>query len=155
MVTPAANAATMIVQSIAASSGLTNLRIENLYVETVGGQGPALDLNDVASAEIVNCTFRHQGATAWADAVVSATGAVDVVFENCRWIGGTAAAITDPIDWTGNTTDGSCQLINCKFGASVGVLNGSADADFWVDSASEIMQTAAGGTAFNLVLNAG
>jgi hypothetical protein len=155
MVSPVASTATMIVQSIAASGGLTNLRIENLYVETVGGQGPALDLNDVVSAEIVNCTFRLQGATAWADAVASATGAVDVLFDTCRWLGGTGAVITDAIDWTGNTIDGSAQLLNCYFSLGSGNLNGSADADLWVTSTSEISQTAAGGSNPINVLNAG
>lgn len=154
MVTPAASTSTMVFQSIATSSGLTNVIIDGLYVETVGGQGPALDLNDVAYAEIKNCTFRLQGTTAWADAVVSATGAVDVLFENCKWISGTAAVITDAIEWTGNTTDGSAQLRNCYFSLGSSDLDGSADADFWVDSTSEVSQTAAGGSAPVNVVNA-
>lgn len=155
MITPTANTATMFFQSIATSSGLTNLVIENCYVETVGGQGPALDLNDCAYATIKDCTFRLQGGTAWADAVVSATGALDVLFENCKWLSGTAAVITDPIDWTGNTDDITAILRQCFFTVGTGVINGSADADFAVDSLSEIAQTAAGGSAIINVLNAG
>lgn len=155
MVTPTASTSTMILQSIASSGGLSNLIVDKLYVETVGGQGPALDLNDVVSAEIRDCTFRLQGSTAWDDAVVSATGAVDVVFDGCRWIAGTAAVITDAIDWTGNTIDGSAQLRNCYFSLGSGNINGSADADIWVTSNSEVAQTAAGGSAPVNVINAG
>lgn len=147
MVTPTASTSTMIFQSIATAGGLSNVVIDGLYVETVGGQGPALDLNDVVYGEIKNCTFRLQGGTAWADAVVSATGALDILFDNCRWLSGTAAVITDAIEWTGNTIDGSAQLRNCYFSKGSGDIEVSATADAWVTSNSEVAQDAAGGSA--------
>jgi hypothetical protein len=155
MFTAAASTSTIGIQSIGTSGGVKNLVVENCYFESLDAQGPYMDLNDVSYATITNVTSRHTGATALADAYVSATGAVDVLFDNFRIVAGTGAAITDSFDWTGNTTDGSLQLRNVYMSLSVGVPNASADADVWVVSSSETAQTAAGGSAPVNVLNAG
>lgn len=143
MYTAAASTSTMGIQSIAASGGLSNLYVEDCYFETLGAQGPYLDLNDVVTAEIVNCRFRHRGSTVLDDGIVSATGAVDVVIRDCIMTAGTAGIITDAIDWTGNTIDFSLQLINVKLPAASGI-NGSADADILVDERTALLQIADG-----------
>jgi hypothetical protein len=155
MFTAAVSTSTMFFQSIATSGGLKNLVIEDCYVESLDAQGPYLDLNDVSYGVVRRSVFRHTGATALADAFVSATGAVDILFDDVALLCGTGAAITDSFDWTGNTTDGSLQLRNVYMSLGAGVPNGSADADIWVSSNSEISQTAAGGSAPVNVLNAG
>lgn len=155
MFTAAESTSTLGFQSLGTSGGVARLAIENCYFESIGGTGAYLDLNDVTSAEITHCTFRHTGSTALADGVVSATGAVDIVMDDCRWVAGTSAVMTDPVDWTGNTLDSSLQLINCRFAYGSGNVNASADLDVIVDDVNTCVSlTAAGGSgAFN-VLNA-
>lgn len=155
MFSATAHTSTIGLQSIAASSGVTNLLVEDCYFETLGAQGPYMDLNDVAYAEINRCVFRHTGSTALADGIVSATGAVDVVFDGCKFLAGTSAVITETIDWTGNTTDLSLQLFNCRFSVGSGAINASADADVTVDDLHTVVSlTAAGASGAVDVMNA-
>ncbi len=155
MISQVESTATIGFQSVATASGVTNLRLENLYFESIGGTGPYLDLNDTVSGDVVGATFRHTGSTALADGVVSATGAVDIVMDSCRWIAGTSAVMTDAIDWTANTLDSSLQLINCTFSYGSGNINASADLDVVVDDLrSVVMLTAAGGSGAVNVINA-
>lgn len=154
MFTAAASTSTKGIQSIGTSGGVKNLVVENCYFESLDAQGPYMDLNDVSYGTIKNVTSRHTGATALADAYVSATGAVDILFDDVRIICGTGAAITDSFDWTGNTVDGSLQLRNCYLSVGVGVPNGSADADIWVDGLSANSVAADGSSAIVNRLNA-
>ena len=153
MFTAAASTSTIGLQSIATSGGVQNLVVEDCYFETLDAQGPYLDLNDVTSAEITRCKFRHTGSTVLADGIVSATGAVDVIFDECKWIAGTSAVMTDAIDWTGNTIDLSLQLYNCRFSVGSGGINGSADADITVDGLQTLVSliTDGGSGAVNVI----
>lgn len=153
MYTAAASTATMGIQSLATSSGNKGLYLENCYFETLGAQGPYLDLNDCVSVRIVNTDFRHTGATALADGLVSATGAVDVVLKDCNFINGTSAVMTDAVDWTGNTDDASLQLIRCTIGLGSGI-NASADADVVLTNSTVILQVADGASGWVNVINA-
>lgn len=141
--------------SVATSGGCSNLLVENCYWQSQGGTGPYLDVNDCVYGEVKGCTFRHTGSTALADGVVAATGALDIVFSNTKWVHGTAAIMTDAIDWTGTTIDASLQLIDCDFSQSTQV-NASADNDVNVDLATAVMVIASGSTVqYPTYLNAG
>jgi len=143
MFTAAAHTSTMGIMSSGSSGGVTNLRVENCYFETLGAQGPYLKLDEVVSSIIEDCTFRHRGSTALADGIVATTGAVDIVVRNSQFIAGTSAVITDVVDWTGNTTDGSLQLANVTLSLG-GQLNASADADILVDQNVRVLVAADG-----------
>lgn len=153
MFTAAASTSTIGLQSIASAGGVQNLAVDDCYFETLGAQGPYMQLGDVTSAQINRCTFRHTGSTALADGITSATGAVDIVFDGCRFITGTSAVITDAFDWTGNTTDLSLQVYNCILGVGSGI-NGSADADIVVNGLTQLGVIADGSSSFVNNINA-
>lgn len=143
MYTAVASTSTDGITSIATAGGVTNLLIEDCYFESLDAQGNYLDLNDVTSANIERCRFRHRGTVALASAIISATGAVDVVFKDCVFTAGTGAIITAGFTWTGNTIDGSLQLIEVKLPVAT-TLVASADADIWVSEGTQVLSVASG-----------
>lgn len=153
MFTAAASTSTIGLKSLGTSGGVKNLVVDGCYFESLDAQGPYGDLNDVSYGTVQNTTSRHTGSTALADGWVSATGAVDIIFDNVKVINGTSAVVTDAIDWTGNTTDGSIQLRN--FYMSLGSqINTSATADAWLGIDSIKSQIASGASAPVNVLTA-
>lgn len=146
---------TVGLKSVATAGGCDRLLVENCYFESLGGTGAHIILDSVNRGEVANTTFRHTGSTALAEAVQCTTGAVDIMLDNCRFVFGTGAIMTDAIDWTGNTLDASLSIRNCWFNQSTQV-NASADNDVNVDLTSSIALIAAGGTIqYPTVINAG
>lgn len=145
---------TIGLKSVGTAGGVDRLQLERCYFESLGGTGAHLNVDSVNKGYVYDCTFRHTGSTALADGVTGATGAIDVMFDNCRWIFGTGAIITDAIDWTGNTLDASLAIRNCWFSQST-QINATADNDVNVDLTSSIALIAAGGTVqYPTVINA-
>lgn len=140
-----------------AALGASQVVIENVYTTSFGGQGPGLALGDCMNSEVIGCTFRLYGNTAWADAITIGTGARDVIVQECRFLSGSGTAITDTIDLAANTDDAAVQWIRNYRSASAGVPNAAADADITATMAETLFlgTTAAGTTADIGTINAG
>ena len=129
---------------------LDNVIVRNCYFLNQGAQGGAIEAaNTCMDLSIESCTFRHSGATAWANAILFGTGISEgTVVRDCDFlVRATGTTITDAIDAVANTVDGSNTVYRCYVPVGGGAFNCAATADgIVVDSYT------AGTTGTNTVL---
>ena len=123
--------------SSSTTGSVTGALIRNCYFLASGNQGPAVRaLGTVLGLTIESCTFELRGTAAWDDAIeILDAGSLGVLIRDCDFQEPTSATtvITNCIDTTGLTVDGSTHVYRCFFtgDAKVGVV-GSATPDILV-----------------------
>jgi hypothetical protein len=112
-----------------------------------GANGPAVNVLTTAHGLVIEqSTFELQGTAAWADAIKSSTpGTLGVLIRECDFISPTktTTVITDAIDATGMTVDGSLIAFRCYFGESIDAFEATATLD--VQGAENYLATSTGG----------
>ena len=108
--------------------------IRNCYFLASGNQGPAIRaLGTVIGLKIESSTFELQGTAAWDDAIeILDPGTLGTLIRDCDFVFPTSATtvITNCIDFTGCTVDGSQKVYRCFFdGDSAVSVNASATPD--------------------------
>lgn len=111
---------------------LDDVIIRNCYFLNVGAQGGAVEAaNTCVDTTIESCTFKHGGDTAWANAIFFATGiSLGTIVRDCDFlVRATGTTITDAIDVSVNTIDGSNTVYRCYVPVGGGAFNVAATAD--------------------------
>lgn len=112
-----------------------------------GANGPAVNVLTTAHGLVIeNSTFELQGTAAWADAVKSSVaGTLGLHIRECDFISPTktTTVITDAIDSTGMTVDGSTTVFRCFFGESIDAFEATATLD--IQAAECYLATSTGG----------
>lgn len=112
-----------------------------------GANGPAINVLTTAHGLVIEqSTFELQGTAAWADAILSSTpGSLGLLVRDCDFIAPTktTTVITDGIDATGMTVDGSVVAFRCYFGESIDAFKATATLD--VQGAENYLATSTGG----------
>lgn len=151
-ITTAANTATMGVDVTftGTSSSLDDVVVRNCYFHIADNQGPAIRLGATCLDMIIeNSTFKLVGDTAWDDGIESPlAGTLGLFIRDCDFLQrSTGTVITDCIDTTGQTIDGSTTLIRCYFAVGSDPIEDSNVADMQV-AENYLLQGAAsvGGT---------
>lgn len=124
----------MIHFSSSTTGSVSNAVIRNCYFLASGNQGPAVRaLGTVYGLKIENSTFELQGTAAWDDAIeVLDPGSLGTLVRDCDFINPTSATtvITNCIDFTGVTVDGSSKVYRCFFDGDSSVsVNATATPD--------------------------
>lgn len=108
--------------------------IRNCYWYVSDNQGPAIRAaGTLIGCSIENSTFYLAGATAWDDVIeVTLAGSMGNHFRDLDFITqGSGTVMTDCIDTTGATTDGSHQAYRCYFPAGSDGFEATATADIY------------------------
>lgn len=117
---------------------LEDVHISHCYFQSggaasSGANGPAVNVLATAHGlSVENSTFELKGTAAWADAILSSNaGTLGLSIVDCDFKTPTSATtvITDAIDVTGQTVDGSTLVLRCYFPAGTDALEGSATPD--------------------------
>jgi len=152
MATPAESTSTFGI-SITAATSL--LRVANCYVSSDGSQGGFIDDSagsdtiTLTNSVIENCTVQLSGTSAWADVMVFASGASNVVIRDCDFNHVSGAIMTDVIDLTGNTKDYGILVTRCIVPVGSDGVQASATSD--VQLAINYIATIEAGTGGTLV----
>lgn len=123
--------------SSSTTGSVTGALIRNCYFLASGNQGPAIRaLGTVYGLTIESCTFELQGTAAWDDAIeILDAGSLGTLIRDCDFNEPTSVTtvITNCIDTTGVTIDGSTHIYRCYFtgDAKVGI-NSTATPDILV-----------------------
>lgn len=135
--TTAANTATFGI-SFPLGTGTTTVNdeslIRNCYWYVSDNQGPAIRAaGTLLGCSIESSTFFLAGATAWDDVIeITLAGSMGNHFRDLDFITqGSGTVMTDCIDTTGATTDGSHQAYRCYFPAGSDAFEASATADIY------------------------
>lgn len=135
--TTAANTATFGIH-FALGTGTTTANddsvIRNCYWYVSDNQGPAIRAaGTLIGCSIESSTFYLAGTTAWDDVIeVTLAGSLGNHFRDLDFITqGSGTVMTDCIDTTGATTDGSHQAYRCYFPAGSDAFEASATADIY------------------------
>lgn len=113
---------------------VNNAVIRNCYFLVSGNQGPSVRaLGTVIGLKVEQCTFELQGTAAWDDAIeILDPGSLGTLIRDCDFINPTSATtvITNCVELTGVTVDGSTKLYRCFFdGDNTTSVNASATPD--------------------------
>ena len=152
MATPAESTSTF---GISVTGATSLLRVANCYVSSDGSQGGWFDDSagtatiTLKDSVIENCTVQCAGTSAWADVIVIASGASNLVIRDCDFIAISGALMTDVIDVTGNTADASVFVTRCM--VSVGCDGVQATATSDIQLANNYIATIEGATGGTLV----
>lgn len=110
-----------------------NSVIRNCYFLVSGNQGPAVRaVGTCIGLRIESSTFELQGTAAWDDAIESTlVGTLGLHIRDCDFLQPTSATtvITDAIDVTGMTIDGSTQVYRCYFPTGCDAIEATATPD--------------------------
>lgn len=120
--------------SSSTTGSVSNAVIRNCYFLVSGNQGPAVRaLGTVFGLKIESSTFELQGTAAWDDAIeILDPGTLGTLIRDCDFINPTSATtvMTNAIDVTGVTIDGSTKIYRCYFdGDSTVSVNATATPD--------------------------
>lgn len=152
MATPAESTSTF---GISVTGAVSLLRVANCYVSSDGSQGGWFDDSagtatiTLTDSVIENCTVQSAGTSAWADVIVVASGATNLVIRDCDFIAISGALMTDVIDITGNTADGGVQVARCIVSVGCDGVQATATSDIQV--CNNYIMTIEGGTGGTLV----
>lgn len=131
------------------SSTLDDVVVSNCYFLVQGNQGPAVRAGATTLDLLVeNCTFKLVGDTAWDDAVEVSVASLGTIVRDCDFIQRSSGTVmTDAIDLTGATIDGSSTTLRCYFAVGSDPLEVANVADSQ-NAENYLMQAAAsvGGT---------
>jgi|SRR6187549_921031 len=108
--------------------------IRNCYWYVSDNQGPAIRAaGTLIGCSIESSTFFLSGTTAWDDVIeITLAGSLGNHFRDLDFITqGSGTVMTDCIDTTGATTDGSHQAYRCYFPAGSDAFEASATADIY------------------------
>ena len=108
--------------------------IRNCYWYVSDNQGPAIRAaGTMIGCSIESSTFYLGGATAWDDVIeITLAGSVGNKIRDCDFITqGSGTVMTDCIDATGATTDGSTSAYRCYFPAGSDGFEATATADIY------------------------
>lgn len=108
--------------------------IRNCYFSVSDNQGPAIRAaGTLLGCSIESSTFYLSGATAWDDAIeITLAGSLGNHFRDLDFIQAVSGTvITDCIDVTGATVDGSHQAYRCYFPAGSDAFEATATADVY------------------------
>jgi len=128
---------------------LDDVIVRNCYFYVSDNQGPAIRMQGTTlDLTIENCTFKLVGDTAWDDAIEIVSASLGSTFRDCDFLQrSTGTVITDCIDLTGATIDGSSTTLRCYFAVGSDPLEVASVADSQ-NAENYLMQAAAsvGGT---------
>lgn len=131
--TTAANTATIgiDVTFTGTSSSLDDVVIRNCYWHVSDANGPALYVNGTTNDLLMEyCTFRLVGDTAWANAVEIDVASLGTVFRDLDFIERASGTVmTDCLDISGATVDGSVTVLRCYFPVGSNSLTNANVAD--------------------------
>jgi len=108
--------------------------IRNCYWYVSDNQGPAIRAaGTMIGCSIESSTFYLGGATAWDDVIeITLAGSIGNKIRDCDFITqGSGTVMTDCIDATGATTDGSTSAYRCYFPAGSDGFEATATADIY------------------------
>lgn len=101
-----------------------------------GANGPAVNVLTTAHGLVIEqSTFELQGTAAWADAVLSSSaGSLGLQIRDCDFLTPTktTTVMTDAIDCTGMTVDGSTTVYRCYFPENTDAFEATASLDIMV-----------------------
>ena len=120
--------------------------ISNCYFQAGANVGPAIRAAGTCDGlTIQNNTFELIGAAAWDDAIETTQINLGTHIRDCDFYTPTSVTtvMTDCIDTTGGTTDGSCQVYRCYFPESSDAFEATATID--ITAAENYLSTATGG----------
>jgi hypothetical protein len=128
---------------------LEDLLIANCYflsgtATTTGANGPGVNvLGTAAALTVEQCTFELKGTAAWANAILSSNaGSLGVTVRDCDFVTtASGTAITNCVNTTGQTVDGSTTVFRCYLAEpSKGIVSTAtadvADVDSWTANAT-------------------
>jgi hypothetical protein len=118
--TTAANTATIGIgiQFSTTASSLDDVLIRNCYFHVSDNQGPAVRAGATTlDLTVENCTFRLVGDSAWDDCIeITLAGSLGTTVRDCDFLQRSSGTVmTDCIDWSGATIDGSNTVLRCYF----------------------------------------
>jgi|SRR3990170_711064 len=106
--------------------------VRNCYFRSQSNTGPHIQATGtVLGLNIENCTFELRGDTALDDSIeVTLVGSIGTKIRDCDWIQTVSGTvITDCVEVTGLTTDGSTMLYRCYAPAGSDLIQASATPD--------------------------
>ncbi len=152
MATPAESTSTF---GISITGATSLLRVANCFVNSDGAQGGwfsdagGTDTITLTHSVIENCTVNLSGTSAWADVIVVASGATNLIIRDCDFNHVSGAVMTDVIDVTGNTTDYGVLVTRCIIPVAADGVQATATSD--IQLAINYIATIEGGTGGTLV----
>lgn len=102
---------------IGTSTTLDDVIVRNCYFYVSDNQGPAIRMQGTTlDLTIESCTFKLVGDTAWDDAVELVSTSLGTTIRDCDFLQRSSGTVmTDAIDLTGATIDGSTTILRCMF----------------------------------------
>jgi hypothetical protein len=131
--TTATNTATMGIDLYwtGTAATLDDVVVRNCTFVNADANGPAIHVGATTiDLTIENCSFRNTGDTAWDDAIEIIPASLGTVIRDCDFLErASGTVITDCIDNTGATVDGSTTVLRCMFPVGSNSLTNANVAD--------------------------